>query len=263
MDTQHLPILITLGTTAHITPARPQTHRTDWSAYQHALEELHIGKFFSCPEKVDLAAHYLIEIVQTAYSAATTHLPAPTSRRWDHAVDTELRSSCFFVAVEDTTSDPRSIRAGVSQGSCLSHCRYAAFTDSMPTLVGQLQNWKQDVLLALYVDDGAHLASSHWADLAVTKFQRVLDLLPDWLDKWVQYLDVQIDRSMRMAAQVKHVIHQSRAALNMLRPVFRSHLPLQAKVVPYKGYKRFRLTYTAPTWCTLCSTPQRKKIQTQ
>ncbi|GBP47639.1 Probable RNA-directed DNA polymerase from transposon BS [Eumeta japonica] len=34
MDTQHLPILITLGTTAHMTPARPPTHRTDWDAFK-------------------------------------------------------------------------------------------------------------------------------------------------------------------------------------------------------------------------------------
>ncbi|GBP41084.1 RNA-directed DNA polymerase from mobile element jockey [Eumeta japonica] len=50
MDTQHLPILITLDTTAHFTPSRPQTHRTNWSAYQRAIVELHIGKSFSSPE---------------------------------------------------------------------------------------------------------------------------------------------------------------------------------------------------------------------
>ncbi|GBP28749.1 Probable RNA-directed DNA polymerase from transposon BS [Eumeta japonica] len=82
-DTQHLPILITLGTTAHLTPARPQTHRTNWSAYQHALEELHIGKSFSSPEEVDSAALRLNYEIQAAYSPATTHLPAATCRRWD------------------------------------------------------------------------------------------------------------------------------------------------------------------------------------
>ncbi|GBP21148.1 hypothetical protein EVAR_11179_1 [Eumeta japonica] len=46
-ETQHLPILITLGTTAHLTPARPQTHRTNWSAYQRALEKLHIASMAS------------------------------------------------------------------------------------------------------------------------------------------------------------------------------------------------------------------------
>ncbi|GBP49819.1 hypothetical protein EVAR_83768_1 [Eumeta japonica] len=55
--------------------------------------------------------------------------------------------------------------------------------------------------------------------------------------KWqtrVRYLGVQIDHSMRMAAQVEHVIHQNRAARSVLRPVFRSHLPLRAKVALYK-----------------------------
>ncbi|GBP74902.1 hypothetical protein EVAR_36087_1 [Eumeta japonica] len=51
----------------------------------------------------------------------------------------------------------------------------------------------------------------------------------------VRYLGVQIDRSMRMAAQVEHVIHQSRAARSMLRPVLGSHLPLRAKVALYKA----------------------------
>ncbi|GBP49818.1 hypothetical protein EVAR_83767_1 [Eumeta japonica] len=37
MDTQYLPILITLGTTAHLSHPRQQTHRTNWSVYQRAL----------------------------------------------------------------------------------------------------------------------------------------------------------------------------------------------------------------------------------
>ncbi|GBP37483.1 hypothetical protein EVAR_79416_1 [Eumeta japonica] len=83
MDTQHLSILITLGTTAHLTPARPDTHRTNWSLNQRALEELHIGKSSSSPEEVDSAAQRLNHEIQIAYGAATTHLPAPTCRRWD------------------------------------------------------------------------------------------------------------------------------------------------------------------------------------
>ncbi|GBP70193.1 hypothetical protein EVAR_46688_1 [Eumeta japonica] len=84
----------------------------------------------------------------------------------------------------------------------------------------------------------------------------------EWQTK-VRYLGVQIDRSMRMAAQVEQVIHQSRAARSMLRPVLRSHLPLRAKLALYKGYIRSRLTYAAPAWYALCSTSQRKRIQAQ
>ncbi|GBP64862.1 Probable RNA-directed DNA polymerase from transposon BS [Eumeta japonica] len=94
MDTQHL-ILITLDTIPHLTPARPQTHRTNWSAYQRALEELHVGKSFSSPEEVDLAALHLNHEIQTAYGAATIHLPAPTCRRWD-------RPPCLGAAWEET-----------------------------------------------------------------------------------------------------------------------------------------------------------------
>ncbi|GBP47638.1 RNA-directed DNA polymerase from mobile element jockey [Eumeta japonica] len=210
-----------------------------------------------------------------------------------------LEGRSFFVAVEDATSDPRPIHAGVPQGSCLSPCLYGVYTDDIPTLAGQLQDWEEDVVLALYADDSAYFASSRRADLAAAKIQRVLDLLPEWLDKWrvavnvtktaailtgqqramppklrlrgqdvewqtkVRYLGVQIDRSMRMAAQVEQAIHQSRAARSMLRPVLRSHLPLRAKLALYKGYIRSRLTYAAPAWYALCSISQRKRIQAQ
>ncbi|GBP92740.1 Probable RNA-directed DNA polymerase from transposon BS [Eumeta japonica] len=79
----------------------------------------------------------------------------------------------------------------------------------------------------------------------------------------VRYLGVHIDRSMRMAAQVEHVIHQSRAARSMLRPVLRSHLPLRAKVALYIGYIHSRLTFTATARYVLCSASQRKRIQAQ
>ncbi|GBP72329.1 hypothetical protein EVAR_90425_1 [Eumeta japonica] len=84
----------------------------------------------------------------------------------------------------------------------------------------------------------------------------------EWQSK-VRYLGVQIDRSMRMAAQVEHVIYQSRASRSMLRPVLRSHLQLRAKVALYKGYIHFRLTYAAPARYALCSASQRKRIQAQ
>ncbi|GBP53950.1 RNA-directed DNA polymerase from mobile element jockey [Eumeta japonica] len=50
-----------------------------------------------------------------------------------------LKDRDFYVTVEDATSDPRPIRAGVPQGSCLSPCLYAVYTDDIPTLADQLQ----------------------------------------------------------------------------------------------------------------------------
>ncbi|GBP83484.1 RNA-directed DNA polymerase from mobile element jockey [Eumeta japonica] len=44
-----------------------------------------------------------------------------------------LEGRSFFVAVEDATSDPQPIHAGVPQGNCLSPCLYGVYTDDIPT----------------------------------------------------------------------------------------------------------------------------------
>ncbi|GBP61146.1 RNA-directed DNA polymerase from mobile element jockey [Eumeta japonica] len=93
-----------------------------------------------------------------------------------------LGGARFFVAVEDVTSDPRPICAGVLQGIFLSPCLYAVFTDDISTHPDQLQDCEEDVMLTLYADDSAYLALFHGADLSVAKVQGML--LPDWLDKW-------------------------------------------------------------------------------
>ncbi|GBP35259.1 RNA-directed DNA polymerase from mobile element jockey [Eumeta japonica] len=74
-----------------------------------------------------------------------------------------LEDRSFFITIEDVTSDARPIRAGIPQGSYLSSYFYATFTGHMSTLA----------------------VLSRRADLAVVKVQRVVDLLPDWLDKWL------------------------------------------------------------------------------
>ncbi|GBP61859.1 RNA-directed DNA polymerase from mobile element jockey [Eumeta japonica] len=60
-----------------------------------------------------------------------------------------LKERDFYVTVEDATSDPRPISAGVPQGSCLSPCLYAVYNDDIPTLADQFQDWEEEVVLAL------------------------------------------------------------------------------------------------------------------
>ncbi|GBP03190.1 RNA-directed DNA polymerase from mobile element jockey [Eumeta japonica] len=74
-----------------------------------------------------------------------------------------LEGRSFFVAVKNATLDLRLIRTGVLQGSCLSPCLYGAFTDDILTLTSQLQDWEENVMLALYADDSAYLTSSRRA----------------------------------------------------------------------------------------------------
>ncbi|GBP72159.1 hypothetical protein EVAR_49750_1 [Eumeta japonica] len=52
------------------------------------------------------------------------------------------------------------------------------------------RDWEDDVMLALYADDSTYFASSRRADLAAKRIQRVLDQLPEWLDKWRMAVNV-------------------------------------------------------------------------
>ncbi|GBO98633.1 RNA-directed DNA polymerase from mobile element jockey [Eumeta japonica] len=80
-----------------------------------------------------------------------------------------LECCSFYVAVEDASSDSRSIHAGAPQGSCLSPNPYATFMGNILTIAGQLQDWK--IMLALNLCHNAYLASSRRADLAIVKLQ--------------------------------------------------------------------------------------------
>ncbi|GBP76203.1 RNA-directed DNA polymerase from mobile element jockey [Eumeta japonica] len=208
-----------------------------------------------------------------------------------------LQRRSFCVAVDDVLSAPRPIEAGVPQGSCLSPELYAVYTDDIPTLHGHLEDWEDDVMLALYADDSAYFALSRRADLAAKRIQRVLDQLPEWLDKWRMAVNVSktaalltgsqrnmpdqlrlrgqavewntrvryrvhIDRSLRMTPQTDHVIQTSRPRAK-LRPILASRLPISTKVAIYKCYIRSRLTYAAPAWYALCSGLQRQRFQAQ
>ncbi|KAJ0175982.1 hypothetical protein K1T71_008156 [Dendrolimus kikuchii] len=210
-----------------------------------------------------------------------------------------LRGRDFFVSVEQTTSQKRTISAGVPQGSCLSPALYGLYTDDVPTLEGTLAPGERDVTLALYADDSAFFASSRSPDIAARRMQRMMDILPAWLDKWrmavnvgktaallvarrrimpeplqlrgqeiewktsVKYLGVHIDRSLSMGPQVDHAVNQTRAARALLRPVISSSLPLRTKIGVYKTYLRSRLTYAAPAWYALCSATNKKLLQSQ
>ncbi|CAH2107573.1 unnamed protein product [Euphydryas editha] len=101
-----------------------------------------------------------------------------------------LEGRSFYVSVEGADSRPRPIRAGVPQGSCLSPRLYAVYTDDIPTLRDHLREGEEDVLLALYADDSAFFASSYHQIVATNRMQRLLDLLPEWFDKWRMAVNV-------------------------------------------------------------------------
>lgn len=213
-------------------------------------------------------------------------------RRIVNTIDSFLQERKFQVKVEGVLSDISRIEAGVPQGSCLSPTLYAVYTDDIPTPEG--------VTLALYAEDAAYMTSSFKLHHAVTKMQRVMDVIPEWITKWrlainiqktqavmisknnalpsqqlmlqgqtipwkktAKYLGMQIDRRLSMALHVKGVVDRTRAARAILRPVMNSSLPLRMKMTLYKTYIRPHLTYAAPAWYALTAETQRRKLRQQ
>ena len=195
----------------------------------------------------------------------------------------------FRVRVENVRSRSYPITAGVPQGSILSPALYSCYTDDVPA--------HQDTLLALYADDIALISKSLNPDHAASKLQRALDLLPDWLAQWrlslnvaktqalsfggrlrlppplslqgqqihwtyhATYLGVKIDRRLLMTGQVKKAANAAKVALHLLRPLFRSRLPLKLKLSLYKTYVRPHLVYAAPAWYALANDNQKRILQ--
>ncbi|GBP58730.1 RNA-directed DNA polymerase from mobile element jockey [Eumeta japonica] len=85
------------------------------------------------------------------------------------AVASFFQRRSFCVAVDDVLSAPHPIRARVPQGSCLSPELYALYTDDIPKLRGNLKDWEDDVMLALYAGDSAYFLSSRRADLVAKR----------------------------------------------------------------------------------------------
>ncbi|CAH2107816.1 unnamed protein product [Euphydryas editha] len=70
--------------------------------------------------------------------------------------------------------------------------------DDTSTLREHLREGEEDALLALYADNSAYFASSYHNIVATNKMKRLLDGLPEWLDKW------------RMAVNVGKTTHATR-----------------------------------------------------
>ncbi|KAJ0173910.1 hypothetical protein K1T71_010056 [Dendrolimus kikuchii] len=80
LDTQHLPILVTLALEVIAIPQKTLSTRTNWAAYATSMEYLPLGPL-STPEEVESSARLIMERMKAAKDAATTMSPIRTRRR--------------------------------------------------------------------------------------------------------------------------------------------------------------------------------------
>ncbi|CAG4957959.1 unnamed protein product [Colias eurytheme] len=127
--------------------------------------------------------------------------------------------------------------------------------------------------------------------------QRMLDQLPEWLDKWrlrvnpkktqaicmgcapnpenlailktkipwsnkITYLGVEIDRRLHFNHQAQKAARQAQVAAVRLRPLFASSLPTRLKLRLFNTYVKPKILYAAPVWYGYISETSKKKLRT-
>ncbi|GBP91289.1 hypothetical protein EVAR_96489_1 [Eumeta japonica] len=75
MDTQHLPILVTVGTGTSNSPQATLRQRVEWENFQMFLEALYLGSSFETVADMEASANLLVDRIKVAQARATTLFP--------------------------------------------------------------------------------------------------------------------------------------------------------------------------------------------
>lgn len=201
-------------------------------------------------------------------------------------IQSYLKNRKFSVHVGDSAkSAPRSVPAGVPQGSILGPYLFLLYVNEMPV--------QTRTSLACFADDTASYTSSEEMDLIVDRLQLSLDRLHEYFTKWklklneakteaimfsrqrqepkkvlkiaghsipwtgaVRYLGVTLDKKVKWTKHVSVIRAKGLTALNSLSPILnrRSRLSPSTKLRIYTTLVRPCMTYAAPVWGSTCST---------
>jgi hypothetical protein len=94
-----------------------------------------------------------------------------------HTISSYLRGGMFEASFQTATSSRRSIRAGMAQGELISPVLFSLYVNDMLSP-------SHHVVLALYADDTAVIATSHKPTLLVSYLESYVNDLQLWLSEW-------------------------------------------------------------------------------
>ena len=208
-------------------------------------------------------------------------LPAP----YYLLIHSYLKNRSFSVRQGNYFSSTFHIQAGVPQGSDLSPDLFNIFTSDIPQ--------SDNTILATYADDTAILSSSSDPVEASLALQLHLNLIDNWSQKWkikinadksihvpftlnkknsptlifqealiptqsyVKYLGIILDKRLTWGPHLKSKRKILNSRLHLLRPIFKSNLPLKNKLLIYKSMIRPVWAYGAQIWG--CAKPSQIK----
>jgi retron-type reverse transcriptase/endonuclease/exonuclease/phosphatase family metal-dependent hydrolase len=194
-----------------------------------------------------------------------------------------LRERSFCVRIHDSKSSPRTMTAGVPQGSILSPHLFNIFTADIPTPT------LPHTIIALYADDTAILARSRIPTFAARRVQKALDPISTWFKEWriktnptkseaidfrhpprrkppaykitletaeipwkksLRYLGLILDRRLSWCPHIARTRQKADAALAILKPLLckRSKLFPANKLLLFNTMILPIITYACPTW---------------
>ncbi|CAI6363978.1 unnamed protein product [Macrosiphum euphorbiae] len=87
-----------------------------------------------------------------------------------------LKERKFYIKIDDTKSSPRTIIAGVPQGSCLAPHLFTVFINNKPL--------SSKAKIALFADDTLFYADSISQSCAIKNLQAQIDLSIEWFHQW-------------------------------------------------------------------------------
>lgn len=200
-----------------------------------------------------------------------------------------LKDRRFKVYVNNESSDPQTISAGVPQGSVLGPLLFLAYINDIPK--------QPHTHLACFADDTASYTSNNDEDLIVGRLQLSLDLLSTYFRKWklklneskteaimfsrkrkpplkrlvlntyqipwnktVKYLGIHLDNKLNWSAHIKYSQTKGLKAFGALSSIMnkRSNLSPKTKLKIYSTLIRPCLSYAAPVWSSTCDTNYKK-----
>lgn len=202
-----------------------------------------------------------------------------------------LTNRSFVVRVEDSTSTPRSIQAGVPQGSCLSPILYSVYTNDIPL--------NQNATLSLFADDTLITTTNKNPSRAAIQLQHQIDKTMTWFQKWklqvntdksvavmfnrprntftnisingqtipwsphTKYLGVTLDQNLNFNKHIQSQTKRATAVRGMLYPILnhRSPIPLRSKITCLNMYINSIISYAGPAWGPLISNSKWRKIE--